>query len=80
MVDLRKKTDIGTVMRNNAVTIMFVLLCIVCLYFSGLTVPYVLYDSSCQKKSLAKYSEKEAAATGIFEPQGYRLMEKFLRK
>ena len=44
MVDLRKKTDIGTVIRNNAVTIMFILLCIVCLYFSGLTVPYVLYE------------------------------------
>ena len=44
MVDLRKKTDIGTVVRNNAVTIMFVVLCIVCLYFSGLTVPYVLYE------------------------------------
>ena len=44
MVDLRKKFDIGTVIRNNAVTIMFVLLCIVCLYFSGLTVPYVMYE------------------------------------
>ena len=44
MVDLRKKTDFGTVIRNNAVTIMFVLLCIVCLYFSGLTVPYVMYE------------------------------------
>ena len=44
MVDLRKKTDIGTVIRNNAVTIMFVLLCVVCLYFSGLTVPYVMYE------------------------------------
>lgn len=44
MVDLRKKTDIGTVLRNNAVTVMFVVLCIVCLYFSGLTVPYVLYE------------------------------------
>ena len=44
MVDLRKKTDIGTVLRNNAVTIMFIVLCIVCLYFSGLTVPYVLYE------------------------------------
>ena len=44
MVDLRKKTDIGTVIRRNAVTIMFVLLCIVCLYFSGLTVPYVMYE------------------------------------
>ena len=44
MVDLRKKTDIGTVIRQNAVTIMFILLCIVCLYFSGLTVPYVMYE------------------------------------
>jgi simple sugar transport system permease protein len=44
VVDLRKKFDIGTVLRNNAVTIMFILLCIVCLYFSGLTVPYVMYE------------------------------------
>ena len=44
MADLRKKIDFGTVLRNNAVTIMFVVLCIVCLYFSGLTVPYVMYE------------------------------------
>ena len=44
MVDLRKKIDIGAVLRTNAVTIMFIVLCIVCLYFSGLTVPYVLYE------------------------------------
>ena len=44
MVDLRKKIDFGTLLRNNAVTIMFVVLCIVCLYFSGLTVPYVMYE------------------------------------
>ena len=44
MVDLRKKIDVGTLVRNNAVTIMFVALCIVCLYFSGLTVPYVMYE------------------------------------
>lgn len=42
--DLRHKIDFGTVLRNNAVTIMFVALCIVCLYFSGLTVPYVMYE------------------------------------
>ncbi len=42
--DLRNKIDFGTVLRNNAVTIMFVALCIVCLYFSGLTVPYVMYE------------------------------------
>ena len=44
MVDLRKKVDFGTLLRNNAVTVMFVVLCIVCLYFSGLTVPYVMYE------------------------------------
>lgn len=42
--DLRKKIDFGTLLRNNAVTIMFVVLCIVCLIFSGMTVPYVLYE------------------------------------
>ena len=41
-------------------------------------VPYVLYDSSCQKKSLARYNEREAAATGNFEPLGYKLIDKFL--
>ena len=44
MVDLRKKFDFGTFLRNNAVTVMFIALCIVCLYFSGLTVPYVMYE------------------------------------
>lgn len=34
----------GALLRANAVTIMFVLLCVVCLYFSGLTVPYVMYE------------------------------------
>ncbi len=41
-------------------------------------VPYVLYDSRRERKSIARYSEAEAMATGIFEPQGCRLMEKFL--
>ena len=44
VVDLRKKIDIGALLRANAVTIMFVVLCVVCLYFSGLTVPYVMYE------------------------------------
>ena len=42
-------------------------------------VPYVFYDSRKQQRKIARYSEKEAAATGNFEPEGYRLMEKFLR-
>ena len=43
-------------------------------------VPYVLYDSTRQTRKLARYSEAEAAATGIFEPQGCRLLERFLKK
>ena len=44
MAKLRKNIDISALLRTNAVTIMFVVLCIVCLYFSGLTVPYVMYE------------------------------------
>lgn len=44
MHDLRKKVDMSALLRANAVTIMFIVLCIVCLYFSGLTVPYVMYE------------------------------------
>jgi len=43
-------------------------------------VPYVLYDSTRQMRKIARYSEKEAAATGIFEPQGCKLMEKLLSR
>lgn len=43
-------------------------------------VPYVLYDSRFQRKSIAHYTEAEAKATGLFEPQGCKLMEKFLMK
>ena len=46
----------------------------------GDPVPYVLYDSTRQTRKLAHYSEKEAAATGIFEPQGCRLLDRFLKK
>ena len=44
MHDLRKKFDFFSFLRANAVTIMFVVLCIVCLIFSGQTVPYVMYE------------------------------------
>ena len=46
---------------------------------TGDPVPYVLFDSTRQRKSLARYGETEAKATGNFEPQGYRLMERFLK-
>lgn len=41
-------------------------------------VPYLLYDSTRQRKSIAHYSEKEAAATGNFESCGHRLIEKLI--
>ena len=46
----------------------------------GEPVPYVLYDSTKERKSLAHYSEKEAKATGIFEPKGHELMARFLSR
>lgn len=46
----------------------------------GDPVPYVLYDSTRERKSAARYGETEARATGIFEPKGHKLMERFLQK
>ena len=43
-------------------------------------VPYVFFDSTRQQKKIARYGEGEARATGIFEPQGHKLMERFLSK
>lgn len=43
-------------------------------------VPYVLYDSTKEQKALRKYSEKEAAASGNYEPNGYQLLNRLLQK
>ena len=43
-------------------------------------VPYVLYDSTRQTKKMARYTEAEAQATGVFLPHGYELMAKLLQK
>ena len=43
-------------------------------------VPYVLYDSTKERKTAQRYTEEEAMATGHFEPQGHILMERFLSK
>ena len=42
-------------------------------------VPYVLYDSTRQRKTASRYSEKEAMASGIFEPKGHELIARFLK-
>lgn len=41
---MANKLNIREILQKNAVTIMFVVLCLVCLIFSGQTVPYVLYE------------------------------------
>ena len=43
-------------------------------------VPYVLYDSSRQQKRIAAYSEKEAEASGNYQPEGYKLMDQLIQK
>ncbi|MBQ4160846.1 MAG: cofactor-independent phosphoglycerate mutase [Clostridia bacterium] len=42
-------------------------------------VPYVIYRSDAPKeKGNLRYTEKDAQSTGIYEPVGYKLMDKFL--
>ena len=43
-------------------------------------VPYLLYDSTCEKKCIAQYNEKAAAATGIYEPHAYKLIDRLIKK
>ena len=42
-------------------------------------VPYILYDSTMERKAIRCFNEEEAAAAGLFEPQGHKLMERFLK-
>ena len=46
---------------------------------TGNPVPYLLYDSTRQKKKIARFTETEAAETGRFEPNGYRLIDQLLK-
>ena len=47
---------------------------------TGDPVPFLLYDSTCQEKKIARYTEAEAAQTGDVEPQGYRLIDRLILK
>lgn len=47
---------------------------------TGDPVPYILYDSRKERKALARYGEKEAQATGNYEPNGYQLLEHLIDK
>ncbi len=42
-------------------------------------VPYVLYDSAKERKTMNRYTEAEAMASGNFEPQGHKLLDWFLK-
>lgn len=43
-------------------------------------VPYLLYDSTHQQKKRERFTEESARNTDNFEPNGYRLLERFLAK
>lgn len=43
-------------------------------------VPFILYDSRHQSKKIARYTEKDAAATGEYIHDGYTLIERFIEK
>ena len=43
-------------------------------------IPYIIYDSTCQKKSINRYSEKEAALAGHHFPIGHLLIDHLIGK
>ena len=43
-------------------------------------VPYILYDSTKECKKIAQYSEKEAKASDVYEPNGYQLIDRLFQK
>ena len=43
-------------------------------------VPFILYDSRHQTRKIARYTEKDAAATGICICDGYTLIDRFIEK
>ena len=46
---------------------------------TGSPVPYLLFDSTHQQKKIARYTEAEAAKTGNYQPDGYRLLDQLLK-
>ena len=46
---------------------------------TGDPVPYLLFDSTRQEKKIAKFTEEEAAQTGNFQPEGFRLLDQLIR-
>ena len=46
---------------------------------TGDPVPYLLYDSTRQERKIASFSEAEARATGVYQPDGYKLIDELLK-
>ena len=46
---------------------------------TGDPVPYLLYDSTMERKMIRRYNENEARATGIFEAEGHKMMDRLLK-
>ena len=49
-----------------------------CRTHTGDPVPYILFDSTCQRKSVAHFNEKEAAATGNYVAEGCQMINKLI--
>lgn len=47
---------------------------------TGDPVPYVLYDSTRQRKMVRRFTEEGARDSGNFEPHGYKLIEKLIAR
>ena len=45
---------------------------------TGDPVPYLLYDSTRQRKKQERFTEETARAADNFEPNGYRLIERLI--
>lgn len=43
-------------------------------------VPFLLYDSTMERRRIGFYNEEEAKASGILYPEGYRLLDTLLEK
>lgn len=46
---------------------------------SAENVPYLLYDSTAERRRVARYNEREAAETGILVEEGHKLIDRLLQ-
>lgn len=46
---------------------------------SAENVPYLLYDSTAERRRVARYNEREAAETGILMEEGHKLIDRLLQ-